>query len=164
VGSDNDNNNTESNDDKSNGNDNVESNANKPSNLAAATDLNDSKPNKNQGVQRLQRKGKGVTKKCANYSLLMAARQARRGGPHRALIHKGCVFSQRTQDYPQQLPRGDQGGKNIPCHGPPVHDEGPVSGKDVIEGTGNGIPLRDRSAPVSEHKGASRHSASHCLS
>jgi hypothetical protein len=47
---------------------------------------------KHQGVRRFRRRGKGVTKKYANYSLLMAARQARRGGPRRALICKGCVF------------------------------------------------------------------------
>ncbi len=40
----------------------------------------------------MQRKGKGVMKKYANYSLLMAERQARRGGPRWALIRKGCVF------------------------------------------------------------------------
>jgi hypothetical protein len=40
----------------------------------------------------LQRRGKGITKKYTDYSLLLAARQTRRGGPHRALICKGCVF------------------------------------------------------------------------
>ncbi len=53
---------------------------------------------------------------------------------------------------------------NIPCCGPPVHGEGPVSGEEVTGITGNGIPSCDRPAPVSEHEGASRHSASHCLS
>ena len=37
-------------------------------------------------------RGKGVTKKHPNYSLLMAARQARGGGPRRALIREGCIF------------------------------------------------------------------------
>jgi hypothetical protein len=45
-----------------------------------------------QGVQRSRRRGKGMTKKYADYSLLMAARQARRGGQRRALIRNGCVF------------------------------------------------------------------------
>jgi hypothetical protein len=46
---------------------------NKP---AAATDAPEgNEPDGNQGVQRLQRRGKGITsKKYANYSLLMAAR------------------------------------------------------------------------------------------
>ncbi len=84
--------NTESDDNKSNDNNNTESNDGIPSDLAATTDSDVIKPEKNQGVQRLRRRGKSVTKKYANYSLLMAARQARRGGPHRALIRKGCVF------------------------------------------------------------------------
>ncbi len=63
---------------------------NKP---AAATDApKGNEPDGNQGVQRLQRRGKGITKKNANYSLLMAARQARRGGKRWALIRNGCVF------------------------------------------------------------------------
>ncbi len=37
-------------------------------------------------------RGKGIRKKYANYSLLMAARQAKRGGPRWALIRDGCVF------------------------------------------------------------------------
>jgi len=45
-----------------------------------------------QGVRRSRRRGKGITKKYANYSLLMAARGARRGGQRRALIHNGCIF------------------------------------------------------------------------
>jgi hypothetical protein len=40
----------------------------------------------------LQRRGKGITKKYADYSLLMAARQARREGERWALIRYGCVF------------------------------------------------------------------------
>jgi hypothetical protein len=63
---------------------------NKP---AAATDApEENKPDGNQGVQRLGRRGKVITKKYADCSLLMAARQARRGGQRRALIHNGCVF------------------------------------------------------------------------
>ncbi len=40
----------------------------------------------------MRRRGKGTSKKYADYSLLMAARQARRGGQRRALIRDGCVF------------------------------------------------------------------------
>jgi len=39
----------------------------------------------------LRRRGKGISKKYADYSLL-ASRRARRGGQRRALICKGCVF------------------------------------------------------------------------
>ena len=46
----------------------------------------------NQGVQRSRRRGKGITKKYADYSQLMAARRARRGGQRRALIRNGFVF------------------------------------------------------------------------
>jgi hypothetical protein len=73
VGSDNNDNDTESDDDKSNGN-NSESNDDKPTDLAAATDSDGNEPVKNQGVQRLRRRRKGITKKYANYSLLMAAK------------------------------------------------------------------------------------------
>ncbi len=60
---------------------------------AAATDvLEGNESDGNQGVQRLQRRGKGTTKKYVDYSLLMAARQARRRGQRRALICNGCVF------------------------------------------------------------------------
>ncbi len=63
---------------------------NKP---AAATNAPEgNKPDGNQGVRRLQCRGKGITKKYANYSLLMAARQARMGGQRQALICNGCVF------------------------------------------------------------------------
>jgi hypothetical protein len=57
---------------------------NKPAAVTDAPEGNE--PDGNQGVQRLQRRGKGITKKYADYSLLMAARQARRGGQRRALI------------------------------------------------------------------------------
>jgi hypothetical protein len=40
----------------------------------------------------LQCRGMGVTKKYANYSLLMAARRAKRGEPCWALICNGCTF------------------------------------------------------------------------
>jgi hypothetical protein len=46
----------------------------------------------NQGVRRLRHKGRGVMKKYANYSLLMAARQNTRGEPRWALICDGCIF------------------------------------------------------------------------
>ena len=48
---------------------------------AAATDAQErNESDGDQGVQRLQRRGKGTSEKYANYSLLMAARRARRGG------------------------------------------------------------------------------------
>ena len=60
---------------------------------AAATDvLEGNESDGDQGVQRLQCRGKGTTKKYADYSLLMAARQARREGQRWALIHDGCFF------------------------------------------------------------------------
>ncbi len=40
----------------------------------------------------MRRKGRGVTKQYADYSLLMAARREARGGPKRALICEGYVF------------------------------------------------------------------------
>ena len=55
--------NTESDDNKIVNSDNAESKDDKPSNLAVVTDLDGNKPDKNQGVQRLKRRGKGVTKK-----------------------------------------------------------------------------------------------------
>jgi hypothetical protein len=59
----------------------------------AATDaLDGSEADSDQGVQRSRHRGKGTSKKYSDYSLLMAARRARRGGQRRALIHDGCVF------------------------------------------------------------------------
>ena len=92
MGSDDNADDTESNDNKSNNDNNAESNDDKPSDLAVVTDSDGNDSDKNQGVQRLQRRGKGVIKKYANYNLRMAVRQARRGGPHTALICKGCIF------------------------------------------------------------------------
>jgi hypothetical protein len=63
---------------------------NKPE--AVTDELNGSESDSDQGVRRLQRRGKGTSKKYADYSLLMAARRARRGGQHRALIRDGCIF------------------------------------------------------------------------
>ncbi len=63
---------------------------NKPA--VATNALEGNKPDGNQGVRRLQCRGKGITNKYADYSLLMAARQARRGGQCWALIRDGCVF------------------------------------------------------------------------
>ncbi len=61
--------------------------------LAAATDAQEgNESDGNQGVRRTRRRGKGTSKKYADYSLLMAARRARRGGQRRALIQDGCVF------------------------------------------------------------------------
>jgi hypothetical protein len=86
---------TTNNDDRSNNNDDdnlLGKDDNEPVDLAAATNDNDNKSDSNRGVQRLQRRGKGVTKKYTNYSLLMAARQAKKGGAHRALIRDRCIF------------------------------------------------------------------------
>ncbi len=63
---------------------------NEPAAVTNAPEGNE--PEGDQGVQRSRRRGKGITKKYADYSLLMAARQARRGGQRRALIRNGCVF------------------------------------------------------------------------
>jgi hypothetical protein len=61
--------------------------------LAAATDAQEgNESDGDQGVRRSRRRGKGTSKKYADYSLLMAARRARRGGQHRALVRDGCVF------------------------------------------------------------------------
>ncbi len=54
--------------------------------------LDGSESDSHQGVQRSCRRGKGTSKKYADYSLLMAARRARRGGQRWALIRDGCVF------------------------------------------------------------------------
>jgi hypothetical protein len=63
---------------------------NKP---AAATDaLKGNQSDSDKGKQRLQRRGKDNTKKNADYSLLTAARRARREGQCRTLICDGCVF------------------------------------------------------------------------
>ncbi len=43
-------------------------------------------------MRRSQRKGRGVTKRYADYGLLMAAKWEARGGPRRTLIRDGCVF------------------------------------------------------------------------
>ncbi len=94
VGSDDDDDDNAENDDddRSNDDDDAESNDEEPANSATSTDADDNKSDGNQRVQRLQRKGKGVTKKYADYSLLMAARQAKKGGPRWAFICKECVF------------------------------------------------------------------------
>jgi hypothetical protein len=78
AGSDDNNNNAESNDNnRSNNNDDNSSGKDdndEPADLAAATNPDDNKSGSDQGVQRLQRRGKGVTKKYADSSLLMVAR------------------------------------------------------------------------------------------
>jgi hypothetical protein len=43
-------------------------------------------------VRISRRRGKNVTQKYADYSLLMGARREKRVGAHRALIHDGCIF------------------------------------------------------------------------
>jgi hypothetical protein len=72
---------------------NVSDKENKDDELEAVTDaLDGSKSDSIQGVQRSRRRGKGTSKKYADYSLLMATRRARRGGQRRALIWDGCIF------------------------------------------------------------------------
>ena len=65
---------------------------------ATVSDADKDKPQEdsNQGVQRLQRKGRGATKKYVDYNLLMAAKRERRGGPRWALIHNGWVLFWQT--------------------------------------------------------------------
>ena len=48
--------------------------------LTATSKAEDNELGSNQGVCRSRRNGKGVAQKYANYSLLMAARQEKRGG------------------------------------------------------------------------------------
>ncbi len=97
AGSDNDDEDTES-DNKDGCDDNDDNNLsgnnsnNKSVDSVAVTDADDDESGNNQGVRRLQRRGKGITKKYADYSLLIAARRAKRGGPRWALIPDGCVF------------------------------------------------------------------------
>ena len=76
VGSDDNNNNdTESNnEDGSDDNNKAESGNDELANLAAATDLDGDESDSNQGVQILQCRGKGIAKKYAAYSLMMAVR------------------------------------------------------------------------------------------
>ena len=91
----------EDNDDLSDEDDNDES--------AAATDAQEgNKSDSDQGVQRLQRRRKGTSKKHADYSMLMAARRARRGGQRRALICNGCVFF--SSDKISEMQSNSQGG------------------------------------------------------
>ncbi len=85
-------NNDGSNDDNNDGNSLGKDNDNKTADLAAATNVDNNKSGSNQGMRRSQRRGKGVTKKYANYSLLMAARQVKRGGLRWAHIRYGCIF------------------------------------------------------------------------
>ena len=83
-------NNVDANDDEDYNDSSDEDNNDK---LAAETDVQEgNESDSDQGVQRSQRRGKGTSKKYADYSLLMASRRARRGGQSRALIHDGCVF------------------------------------------------------------------------
>jgi hypothetical protein len=55
-------------------------------------ETDDAEPDGDQGVRRSRRKGRGVTKRYADYGLLMATRREARGGPKRARIREGCVF------------------------------------------------------------------------
>ena len=86
-------------------NDNSESNGNDswdrdnddvPTNPTTAPNVEEDKSGSNQGVRRLQCKDKGVTKKYTLYSLLMAARQEKYGGPRQAFMHDKCVFIWQT--------------------------------------------------------------------
>ena len=109
LGSDEDADDTESDNNENVIDDNSESNNDELSDLAVATDLDGNEPDESQGVQRSWCRGKGVTKKYAYYSLLMAARRARRGGPHRALICERCVFfSADDLSNAQPIPKEDR--------------------------------------------------------
>jgi hypothetical protein len=60
---------------------------------AAETDAHEgNESDGDQGVRRSRRRGKGTSKKYADYTLLMASMRARRGGQRWALIRDGCVF------------------------------------------------------------------------
>ena len=81
-------------------------NDNKP---AAATDvLEGNKSDGIQGVQRLQCRGKGITKKYVDYSLLMAARQTSRGGQCRALSPSCVFFSSENLSKAKPIPEEDR--------------------------------------------------------
>jgi hypothetical protein len=97
MGNDDNDEDAESNNDNGSDNDNGDNllgndSNNKPFDLVAATNAEDNKSGSDQGVQRSQCKGKGVTKKYTDYSLLMAARQAKRGGARWALVRDWCIF------------------------------------------------------------------------
>jgi hypothetical protein len=100
-GRDNDNKDAESNNINGSGNndDNLlgKDNDDKPADLVTATNVDNNKSGSNQGVPRLKRRGKGVTKKYANYSLLMATRQAKRGG------HVGLSFAMGVSSFLQTI-------------------------------------------------------------
>jgi hypothetical protein len=102
-----DNNNEDDDDDEDDSDPSDEDKDNEP---AAVTDaLEGNKSDGNQGVRRLRHRGKGTTKKYANYSLLMAARRARRGGQHRAIIRDGCVlFSSDDLSDAKPIPEEDR--------------------------------------------------------
>jgi hypothetical protein len=70
---------------------------NEPVDLVAATNADNNKSGNDQGVHRLQRRGKGITKKYADYSLMMAARQAKRGG------HVGLLFATGASSFQQTI-------------------------------------------------------------
>jgi len=90
VGSGDDNNDSSDEDDEDDDDSLDEDDDNEPAEASDGPEGNES--DGNQGVRRSQRRGKGITKKYAKYSLLMAARQARRGGQRCALIRNGCIF------------------------------------------------------------------------
>ena len=71
AGSDNDDNDNNNDDSSDKGDDN------KPT---ATSEAEDNESGSNQGVHRSRCRDKGVMQKCANYSLLMAARREKRGG------------------------------------------------------------------------------------
>jgi hypothetical protein len=106
TGSD-DNNKDDNNNNNSSGKDNV----NKLADLAAATNADDNESGSNQGVLRLQCRGKGITKKYTNYSLLMVARQAKRGGASQGshLQRVRLLFSRKSEKHKAHS-QGGQGG------------------------------------------------------
>jgi len=107
VGSGDDDDDSSDKDDEDDNDSSYEDNDNKPAETTNGPEGYES--DGNQGVQRSQCRGKGMTKKYANYSLLMATRQARRGRQHRALIRNGCiVFSSDDLSDAKPIPEEDR--------------------------------------------------------
>ncbi len=64
------------------------------------------------------------------------------------------------KDFPEEI----TGTKTSPHCGPYFRSEGPVSGKGIDGGAGDGIPSCNGPTPVSECKGTTGHPIRHCLS
>ncbi len=90
VGSGDDDDDSSDEDDEADDDSSDEDDDNEPAEVTSGPEGNQSDGDR--GVQRSGRRGKGITKKYADYSLLMAARGTKRGGQRCALICNGCVF------------------------------------------------------------------------